>query len=152
MFSTSLHRKLEEHGSPGWLEMPRKRINPKNRLQKELWHKIPKKGILSLTKVKLTVGDWWRCFKQVSHYISYTLLFLVIILLFLELIFVTLNSMFTTSIGFCKVYFFWNKLLCGNWLFLFLRNIDMFLFQVTKFTFPHPLFYILYFYVSLPHH
>ena len=37
-------------------EMPRRRINPKNWLQNKLWHKIPKKGILSSTKVKLRVG------------------------------------------------------------------------------------------------
>ena len=44
-------------------ETPRRRTNPKNWLQNELWHKIPKKGILSLTKVKLTVGGWRHCFE-----------------------------------------------------------------------------------------
>ena len=36
--------------------MPRKRANPKNRFEKGLWPKIEKNGIISLTKVKATVG------------------------------------------------------------------------------------------------
>ena len=78
-------------------EMQRKRIKPKNRLQKELWHKIPKNSILSFTKVKLTVGGWQYCFEQVNHYFLYPIpFFLVIILLLLwmYIIFVTLNSVF----------------------------------------------------------
>ena len=52
-------------------ETPRRRINPKNWLLNELWHKIPNKGILSLTKVKLSVDGWRHGFKQVSHCISF---------------------------------------------------------------------------------
>ena len=44
-----------------------RRINPKNWLLNELWHKIPKKGILSFIKVKLTVGGWWYGFVQLSR-------------------------------------------------------------------------------------
>ena len=50
-------------------------INSKNWLQNELLHKIPKKGILSLTKVKLTVGgDGMASSKSVVVFL-YTLLF-----------------------------------------------------------------------------
>ena len=90
LFRLVLHKK----------EMLRKRINPKNRLQKELWHKIAKKGILPLTKDKLTVGVWWYSFEQVSRYIFYTLLFFGynIVVTGMYVIFVTLNSMFSTNI------------------------------------------------------
>ena len=60
LFRLILHKK----------ETPRRRFNPKNWLQNELCHKILKKGILSLTKVKLTVGRWRHGFEQVSRYIS----------------------------------------------------------------------------------
>ena len=46
---------------------------------------------------------------------------------------------------FCKVYFSWNKLICGNWLFLFLRNIDALIFQVAKVSIPIPFFSSLFF-------
>ena len=82
-------------------ETPRIRINPKNWLQKELWHKIPKNGILSLTKVKLTVGGWRHCFMQVSRYISLYRSFFGynIVVTWMYVVFVTLNSMgeLTTS-------------------------------------------------------
>ena len=42
-----------------------------NWLLNELWYKIPKKVILSLTKVKLTVGGWRHGFGQVSRRISF---------------------------------------------------------------------------------
>ena len=51
--------------------------------------------------------------------------------------------------GFCKVYF---SLLCGNKLFLLLRNMDMLLLQVTKVSFPTPVLFPLSFFIffSLP--
>ena len=81
-------------------EAPRKRTNPKNWLQKELWHKITKKDILSLTKVKLTIGVWQHCFEQVSRYISsYSSPFFVITLSLFEcMLFLLPYSMFSTSI------------------------------------------------------
>ena len=63
------------------------------------------------------------------------LLYLVMILSLLECMLFLLPS-FRQPQGkickarFCKVYFSWNKLLCGNWLFLFLRNIDTLFFQI----------------------
>ena len=57
-------------------ETPRRRKNHKHWFQNELWHKKPKKGILSLTKVKLTVGGWRHGFEQVSRYISFNPFFL----------------------------------------------------------------------------
>ena len=67
-------------------ETPRRRISSKNWIQNELWHKLPKNGILSLTKVKLTVGGWRHCFVQVCRYVSssFFFFFLVIILSLLE--------------------------------------------------------------------
>ena len=60
-------------------ETPRKRINPKNWLQKELYHNISKNNILSFTKVKLTVGGWRLGFEHVSRISFYRSFFLVII-------------------------------------------------------------------------
>ena len=77
-------------------ETTRRRINPKNWLQNELWHKIPKKGILTLTKVKLIVGSWQHCFEQVRGCNS---LYPYLVVTWMYVIFVTLNSMFWTSIG-----------------------------------------------------
>ena len=84
----------------------RKRANAKNWLQKELWYKIPKNGILSLTKVKLIVGVWRHCFEQVINFFYILLPFLISFFLFLNIvvtwmyvILVTLNSIFSTSIG-----------------------------------------------------
>ena len=115
-----------------------KKINPENWLQKELWHKIPKSGILSLTKVKPTVGSWHHCFEQVSRNIFFTSFFFFlffggggfIILSLLEcIIFLLPYSMFSTSIT------LWELLV-----FLFLRNIDTLFFQVTKISFPSAFF------------
>ena len=85
-------------------ETLRRRRNPKNWLQNELWHKIPKKGILSLTKVKLTVGGWLHGFEQVSRCISLSPSFFFffgsnIAVTWMYVIFVTLNPIFSTSIG-----------------------------------------------------
>ena len=62
-------------------ETPRRKINLQNWLQNELWHKIPKKGGSSLTKVKLTVGGWQHGFEQVCRYISLYLSFIFIFFL-----------------------------------------------------------------------
>ena len=65
-------------------ETPRRRTNPKNWLQNELWHKITKNGILSLIKVKLSVRGWRHGFKQVSRFIalyssSFSVFFLILL-------------------------------------------------------------------------
>ena len=126
-------------------ETPRRRINPKNWLRKELWHKIPKKGILSLTKVKVIVGDWQHCFEQVRRYISLRPSFFwgVIILSLLECkLFLLSYLIFSISIG--KNMQSWISLeinyFVGIGCFLFLRNIDTLFFQVAKVSFPSPFF------------
>ena len=88
---------------------------------KKLWHKIPKKGILLSTRVKLTIGGWQHCFVQVSRYIFYNL----------------------TS-------FFGGSMILSL-LECLLRNIDILLFQVAKVSISIRLFYLLYFYTFLSH-
>ena len=53
-------------------ETLRKRKNPKDWIQNELWPNIQKNSILSLTEVKLTVGGWQHCFVQIVTTLSQT--------------------------------------------------------------------------------
>ena len=138
-------------------EMPR-RINAKNWLQNELCHKIPKNGILSLTKVKLTVSGWRHGFKQVSCCISLYPSFFGynIIVTWMYVIFVTLFNDFDkhrekyTKLDFVKFISFEINYFVGTGCFLFLRNIDTLFFQVIKVRSPPTFLSPLFLYFSLP--
>ena len=74
-------------------ETPR-RINPKNWLQNELWLKIPKKGILTLTKVK-TDRRWLTALFRASQSIYFFITFFCYnIVAWMYVIFVTLFNVF----------------------------------------------------------
>ena len=139
-------------------ETLRRRINPKNWLLNELWHRILKKGILSLTKVKLTVGGSRHGFKQISRCISlYPSSFFGdnIVVIWMYVIFVILFKIFGKNRekyvkpDFVKFISFEINYFERTSCFCFLRIIDKLFFQI-KVSFPYPFLSPLFLYFSLP--